>query len=209
MNFGIAYIMKLLYSFIVVILLGLIYTYLKSLENKGCICSQTANSSFIKGFTIFAIIYLLLTAFIPESSIRNAMGNNILVLYKYIDLIFIFVFIYYIYLVFRYTKYLVDEKCKCSEDMRREIIMVGSLIQLILLVILFVLGVISITIFSVLFNVVKTVEETSENARSAIRDPIGSLSKIPKTLKKQMSDLNSFVSNTGKEFKKIGKKRLS
>ncbi len=57
MNFGIAYIMKLLYSFIVVILLGLIYTYLISLENKGCACSYTTNAAFIKGFTIFAIIY--------------------------------------------------------------------------------------------------------------------------------------------------------
>ena len=209
MNFGIAYIMKLLYSFIVIILLALIYSYLIKLEVKGCICSHTTNSAFIKSFTIFAIIYLLLTAFIPESTIKNTLGSNMLVLYKYVDLVFIFLFIYYIYIVFRYTKYLVDEKCKCSEDMRREIIMVGSLIQLILLVVLFVLGVISITIFSVLFNVVKTVEETSDNARNAIRDPIGSLSKIPKTIKKQMTELNSFVSKTGKEFKKIGNKKLS
>jgi hypothetical protein len=207
MNFGIAYIMKMLYSFLVVILLVLVYTYIQSLETKGCACAMTPNSSFIKGFTIFAIIYLLLTAFIPESSIKDYFGNNIVILYKYIDLIFVLVFIYYIYTVFRYTRYLVDEKCKCSTDMRREIIMIGSMIELILLVIVFILSVITTAIFTVLFSVVKTVEETSKNASDAIRDPIGSLSKIPKTLKKEMKSLNSFVSNTGKEIKKIGTKR--
>lgn len=207
MNFGISYIMKMLYQFLVVILLVLIYTYIKSLEEKGCACAMTPNSSFIRGFTIFAIIYLLLTAFIPESTMKDYFGNNIVILYKYVDLVFILVFIYYIYVVFRYTRYLVDEKCKCSADMRREIIMIGSMIELILLVILFILSVISTAIFTVLFSVVKTVEETSNNASNAIRDPIGSLSKIPKTLKKEMKSLNSFVSNTGKEIKKIGTKR--
>lgn len=209
MNFGVAYIMKLLYAFIVVILLVLIYTYISSLESKGCACAMSPNSSFIKGFTVFAIFYLLLTGFIPEKSIRDSMGQNILILYKYIDLIFILVFIYYIYVVFRYTRYLVDEKCKCSEDMRREIIMVGSLIQLLLLVILFVLGVFTTAVFTVLLSVVKNVEENTDIARNAIRDPIGSMSKIPNTIKKQMSSLNSFVSETSKEIKKIGRKQQS
>ena len=176
-------------------------------RSKGCACAVSPNSSFIKGFTIFAIFYLLLTGFVPESSIKDSMGPNILILYKYIDLIFILVFIYYIYVVFKYTKYLVDEKCKCSEDMRREIIMIGSLIQLLLLVILFVLGVFTTAVFTVLLSVVKNVEENSDIARNAIRDPIGSFSKIPGTLKKQMDSLNSFVTETGKEIKKIGKKK--
>jgi hypothetical protein len=208
MNFGIAYVMKIFYSFLVVILLALVYSYIVSLESKGCACAMTANVAFIKGFTLFAIIYLLLTGFIPESAIKNSLGNNIVILYKYIDLIFILVFVYYIYLVFRYTRYLVDEKCKCSVDMRREIIMVGSLIELILLVILFILGVISTTIFTVLLTVVKTVDENSDNARNVIRDPVGSISKIPKSLKKNMNSLNSFLSDTGKQLTKISKKKL-
>lgn len=208
MNFGIAYVMKIFYSFLVIILLALVYSYIISLESKGCACAMTANVAFIKGFTLFAIIYLLLTGFIPESSIKNTLGDNIVILYKYIDLIFILVFVYYIYLVFRYTRYLVDEKCKCSVDMRREIIMIGSLIELILLVILFILGVISTTIFTVLLTVVKTVEENSDNARNVIRDPVGSISKIPKSLKKNMNSLNSFLSDTGKELRKISKKKL-
>ncbi len=207
MNLNIAYIIKLLYSLLVVILLALVYSYIVSLESKGCECSLTPNVGFIKGFTLFAIIYLLITAFVPESTLRETFGNNLVILYKYVDLIFILVFIYYLYVVFRYTRYLVDEKCKCSEDMRREIIMIGSIVELILLVILFILGVVTTAILTVLFSVVKSVEENSDVARGAIRDPIGSISKVPKALKKEMDDITSYVSKTGKELRKIGTKR--
>jgi heme/copper-type cytochrome/quinol oxidase subunit 2 len=168
---------------------------------------MTPNVAFIKGFTLFAIIYLLVTAFVPESTLRDTFGNNLVILYKYVDLIFILVFIYYLYVVFRYTRYLVDEKCKCSVDMRREIIMIGSIVELLLLVILFILGVVTTAILTVLFSVVKSVEENSDVARGAIRDPIGSLSKVPKALKKEISDISSYVSKTGKELRKIGTKR--
>jgi len=208
MDFNIAYIMKLLYSLLIIILLVLIYTYLTSLEAKGCQCALTPNNKFIKGFTIFAIIYLLLTAFVHEDTIKNTFGTSVLMLYKYVDLIFILVFIYYIYLVFRYTRYLVDEKCKCSEDMRREIIMVGSIIELILLVVLFILSVITTAILTVLFSVVKSVEENTDIARGAIRDPVGSISKVPKALKKEISDIKSYMSKTGKELRKIGTKKF-
>jgi ABC-type multidrug transport system fused ATPase/permease subunit len=207
MNFNIAYIMKLLYSLLVIILLVLVYTYITSLEQKGCICAMTPDNNFIKGFTLFAIIYLIFTAFVPEETLTEMVGPTIVFLYKFIDLIFVLVFIYYIYVVFRYTRYLVDEKCKCSVDMRREIIMVGSLIELVLLVILFILGVVTITIFSVLFTVIKTVSENSDNARDAIRDPIGSISKLPKALQKEYEDIRDYVSKTSSEIKKIGNRR--
>jgi hypothetical protein len=207
MNLNIAYIIKLLYSFLVIILLALVYSYITSLESKGCECALAPNVNFIKGFTLFAIIYLLVTAFVPESTLRETFGNNLVILYKYVDLIFILVFIYYLYVVFKYTRYLVDEKCKCSTDMRREIIMIGSIVELILLVILFILGVVTTAILTVLFSVVKSVEENSDVARGAIRDPIGSISKVPKALKKEMSEIGSYLNKTGKEIRKIGTKR--
>jgi len=207
MNFNVSYVVKLLYSLLIVILLVLVYTYITSLEEKGCACAMTRDNNFIKGFTLFAIIYLIFTGFVPEETIKNTVGPNLVFLYKFIDLIFVLVFIYYIYVVFRYTRYLVDEKCKCSVDMRREIIMVGSLIELVLLVILFILGVVTITIFSVLFTVVKTVNENSDSARDAIRDPIGSLSKIPKALQKEVADVKSYINQASNELRKIGSRR--
>jgi uncharacterized protein YggT (Ycf19 family) len=139
--------------------------------------------------------------------IHDNLGSNMVLLYKYIDLMFILVFIYYLYSVFQYTRYLVNEKCKCSADIRREIIMIGSLIEFGLIFILFLLHIIAFTIFAVIYSVVSQVNEGSGNVRSVIRDPIGSLSKVPKTLKTEMSNINSYLSKTGTELRKIGSRK--
>jgi len=206
-DFGISYIMKFIYSILTIILLIFIYTYLTNLENKGCACAMSPNNSFIKGFTLFAIIYLIFTGFISDKMIHDNLGSNMVLLYKYIDLMFILVFIYYLYSVFQYTRYLVNEKCKCSADIRREIIMIGSLIEFGLIFILFLLHIIAFTIFAVIYSVVSQVNEGSGNVRSVIRDPIGSLSKVPKTLKTEMSNINSYLSKTGTELRKIGSRK--
>jgi hypothetical protein len=96
-DFGVSYFIKALSSVITLILLVIIYSYLHNLENKGCACALTKNFSFIKGFTIFAIIYLLFTAMIPDEALYNTFGSTIVLVNKYVDLIFVLVFIYYLY----------------------------------------------------------------------------------------------------------------
>ena len=202
---GISYVLQLINNIIIIILLFFVYTYLTSLEAKGCECAQSPNSNFIKNFTIFAIIYLFLTMFIPDSVIGDNLGTNVLVLKKVIDLIFALVFVYYIYIVFQYTRYLVNEKCKCSVDIRREIIMIGFLIEFALIIILFLFHFIIVVISSVFLTVIKEVYSNSNEIHGIIRDPIGSLSKVPKTIKKDIGEISSFVSQTKKELSKIGK----
>jgi hypothetical protein len=206
-DLGISYIMKFIYSILTIILLVFIYTYLTNLENKGCACALTPNNAFIKGFTLFAIIYLIFTGFVSDKMLHDSLGSNIVLLYKYVDLIFVLVFIYYLYQVFQYTRYLVNEKCKCSVDIRREIIMIGSLIEFGLIFLLFLLHIIAFTIFTVIYSVVSQVNEGSDNVRNVIRDPIGSLSKVPKSIKNEMSNINNYISKTSSEIKKIGSKR--
>jgi hypothetical protein len=201
-SFGISYITKILYSVITIILLIVIYSYLNSLENKGCKCAMTSNLNFIKGFTIFSIIYLIFTGLISDKAIYDNFGGSIVAINKFIDLIFVLVFIYYLYEVFKYTRYLVNEKCKCSTDIRREIIMIGSIIEIILIFILFILHIIIFTIFSVIFNVIKKVEDGASDLKGAIHDPIGSMSKIPSKLR---SGVNEIKTNTSKLGKQIGK----
>ena len=208
-NFGISYILKFIYSILSIILLVFIYTYITNLENKGCVCALTPNVAFIKGFTLFAIIYLVFTGFVSSDLLRQTFGNNIVLLFTFIDLIFVLVFIYYIYLVFQYTRYLVNEKCKCSVDIRREIIMIGSLIEFALVFLLFLVHIIGITIFTVVFTIVKEVSEGSGNVRDVIRDPIGSMSKVPGKVKQEMKNISSYVSKTGKEIGKIASNRRS
>ena len=202
---GISYVLQLINSIIIILLLIFVYTYLTSLEAKGCECAQSPNSNFIKNFTIFAIFYLLLTMFVPNSVIAENLGTTVLVFKNVVDFIFVFVFVYYIYIVFQYTRYLVNEKCKCSVDVRREIIMIGFLVEFALIFILFLLHFIIAVISSVFLTVVRELYSNSDEIRGVIRDPVGSLSKVPKTIKKDIGEISSFVSQTKKELTKIGK----
>lgn len=202
-NFGVSYITKILYSIITIILLVVIYSYIISLENKGCKCAMTNNINFIKGFTIFSIIYLLFTGLVSDKAIYDNFGGSVVAINKFIDLIFVLVFIYYLYEVFKYTRYLVNEKCKCSIDMRREIIMIGSVIEFILIFVLFLLHIIIFTIFSVIFNLIKNVEDGASDLKGAIRDPIGSLSKVPSKLRSGVNEIKTNVSKISKQLSKI------
>lgn len=206
-DFGISYITKFIYSILTIVLLIFIYTYITNLEEKGCKCALTSQTSFIKGFTLFAIIYLIFTGFVSDKYFYEIFGSNLLILYKYIDLVFIIVFIYYLYVVFQYTRYLVNEKCKCSEDMRREIIMIGSLIEFALIFILFLLSIITIIIFSVLFKVIQGINEGSGTIHDVINNPVESLKKVPKKLTDEIKNVKGYVKKTTREIAKIGKKR--
>ncbi len=206
-DFGISYILKFIYSILTIILLVFIYTYLTSLESKGCLCATTPNTAFIKGFTLFAIIYLIFTGFVPDRMVEKTFGVSVFSLYKFIDIIFVLVFIYYIYTVFQYTRYLVNEKCKCSEDIRREIIMIGSLIEFGLIFLLFLLHIIVFTIGLVAYNVVREINDSADSIRGVIRDPLGSLTKVPKTINKEIGNMSNYAKKTSKELTKVASRR--
>ena len=202
-NFGLSYITKILYSVITIILLIVILSYIYSLEQKGCKCALPPNMNFIKGFTIFSIVYLLFTGIVSDQMIYNNFGSNIVLMNKFIDLIFALVFIYYLYEVFRYTRALVNEKCKCSIDSRREIIMIGTVIEFSLIFILFILNFIIVVILSTMFTIIKTVEDGSSDLKGVIRDPIGSIAKIPSKIKSDISTIKNYVGKTSRELGKI------
>lgn len=206
-DFGVSYFIKALSSVITLILLVIIYSYLHNLENKGCACALTKNFSFIKGFTIFAIIYLLFTAMIPDEALYNTFGSTIVLVNKYVDLIFVLVFIYYLYEVFKYTRYLVNEKCKCSVDSRREIIMVGTMIEFFLVFVLFLLHIIIFVIFSTFFNVVSSVNNSVDEVHSIIRDPIASIARVPSKLSSSVREISDDLEKTVREIGRVGSVR--
>jgi hypothetical protein len=206
-DFGVSYFIKALSSVITLILLVIIYSYLHNLENKGCACALTKNFSFIKGFTIFAIIYLLFTAMIPDEALYNTFGSTIVLVNKYVDLIFVLVFIYYLYEVFKYTRYLVNEKCKCSVDSRREIIMIGTMIEFFLVFVLFLLHIIIFVIFSTFFNVVSSVNNSVDEVHSIIRDPISSIARVPSKLSSSVREISDDLEKTVREIGRVGSVR--
>ena len=204
-DFGISYIPKILYSLITVILLIVIYSYITSLEQKGCKCALPPNINFIKGFTIFSIIYLVFTGIISDQMILDNFGPNIVLINKFVDLLFALVFIYYLYIVLQYTRALVNEKCKCSVDSRREIIMVGTVIEFILIFILFLAQILIVTIFTTVITVIKSVEDGSSDLKGVIRDPVGSLSKVPDKIKSEIGSIRNYVGETTREIGNIRK----
>lgn len=203
-DFNILYIINLVNSILTIVLLIFVYTYLTNLELKGCECAQSPNSNFIKSFTLFAIIYLLITMFIPDNLIKENFGASFVIFKKFVDLIFYIVFVYYLYVVFKYTRYLVNEKCKCSSDIRREVIMIGSLIEFGLIFIIFIFHFIFAVGMSVIFTVIRELNESSDKIRGVVRDPIGSLRRVPSDIKKDIQEISSYVSKTKKELGKLG-----
>jgi hypothetical protein len=79
-SFGLSYISKILYSVITIILLIIIYTYITNLEEKGCKCALPPNINFIKGFTLFSIIYLIFTGLVSDQTIYDNFGSNIVII---------------------------------------------------------------------------------------------------------------------------------
>lgn len=201
---GLHFISRLVYSIITLLLLIVTYSYIDSLEKKGCKCALPSNINFVKNYTIFAIFYFLFTAFVPHSFIIENFGTSVSIFATFLDLIFNLVFIYYIYEVFKYTRSLVNEKCKCSVDYRREIIMTGAIIEFILIFLVFLSNIIIVVGLGVAFLTVQSINEGAEDLSNAIHDPIGSLSNIPDRIKSSIQKINSYIEKTSEEIADLG-----
>ena len=201
---GMHFATRLIYSIITLLLLVVIYSYIDSLEKKGCKCALPSNINFVKNYTIFAIIYFLFTAFIPHSFITDNFGASVSIFATFLDLIFNLVFIYYIYEVFKYTRALVNEKCKCSVDSRREIIMTGAIIEFILIFLVFLMNIIIVVGLGMAFLTVKSINDGAEDLSNAIHDPIGSLSKVPERIKSSIQKINTYIEKTSEEIADLG-----
>lgn len=197
------YIINVILNFLIILLLIAIYTYIVNLENKGCECAQSKDSIFIKNFSIFAIVYYIVMMFIPQKLIYKNLGVTAVYLFGIINIIFITVCIYFWFCTFRYTRHLVNEKCKCSEDMRREIIMIGSIIELFLIFFIFIAGLIiaiSVSILSTTFSYIKNNET---NLGEVLKNPAKSFNKLPSKFKNDISSVGKLVKGTSSNLKKL------
>jgi len=193
--------------FIFVILLVIIYTYIYKLENIGCECSDHSNKAFIKTFTIISLVYFLITAFIPMKDIAKNMGTGVVQLLAFGSFIFFLTFVVYIYYAFDYVRYLMNEKCKCSEDLRRDIIAIGTMISLFLFIILLFTIIIIPILISTLTNLFNKIQEFESEVEEVIRNPIKSIRNAPSRLLSTTKDFGSFVKKTASKLTKSKKRR--
>jgi hypothetical protein len=191
---------------IFVLLLIIIWSYIYKLENIGCACSEHSNKEFIKNFTIIALVYFFITAFISVKTIAKNMGNVIVQLLAFGSFIFFLTFVVYIYYSFDYVRYLMNEKCKCSEDLRRDIIAIGTMISLFLfLILLFTIIIIPILI-STITNLFVKIQDFESEVEEVIKNPVKSLKSSPGRLFKSTKDIGSFVKKTASKLTKSKKR---
>ena len=198
---------SLIIQMIFVILLLIIYTYLYKLENIGCECSEHPNKDFIKNFTIIALVYFLVTAFISLKSVAKSMGSVFVQLVAIATFVFFLLFVVYIYYAFDYVNYLTNEKCKCSEDMTRDIIAIGTMISLFLfLTLLFTIIIIPILI-STLSSLLNRIEVFEDEVEQTIRNPMRTLKSTPDRIAKSAKDIGTFVKKSAKKITNVRRKR--
>jgi MFS family permease len=193
-------------SIIGVVLMGLTYTYIDKLERIKCVCAEHPYKNFIKKYIIFAICFLLVTAFLPPSAVVGLVGPLYGLIYLVIKWIYVIATVVFFVYALRYVQYLTREKCKCSEDIRRDVLYWWSITQLVIFAILIVLpfilmvatGAFALAVKSgkgVVSNLDKTVMMTAVNpvkgakkATGAFADDVSSASK---SLKKTMKSLET------------------
>jgi hypothetical protein len=153
------YIIQLVTGFLGIFVLALTYTYIDKLEKTGCACSEHKYRKFIKNYPLFAIAFIALVMFVPPSSLVGLVGPVGFWVFAALKVVFGVATIAFYIMAIIYTRYLMKEKCKCSEDMRREVLFIYSIFELI------------VVAFSVLFVVFMSVMATGLGmASSALKE---------------------------------------
>lgn len=189
MSLDLSYIASIVLGSIGIILLVTTYMYIEKLERIGCPCSEHPYRSFIKGYCMFAIFYILITMFIPPKALVKALGPVGVVVYFAAKVIFTITTLIFFVLAFIYARFLMNEKCKCSEDIRREVMYIWAITEIVILGAAIVIPFMLYNLGLALATIVSTVKGMHKNA-DMIEDiavnPIKNISKISKGLKSSM-----------------------
>lgn len=180
-----AYLLQVVWNLVLIALFLMTYAYVDKLEKTGCACADHPYRKFIKTFPMVAVVYIVVFLFLSPTMIFDAFGS----VGKFVMDALVFLFgiasIVFFVMAFMYTRYLMREKCKCSEDVRRDVLYIWSLLEIVLIVALVVLMLLSTTILSNLgANVSTALGKTSEIGHGALHKPVHHASKIPKSLRK-------------------------
>ena len=189
------------------ILLIIILSYIYKLENMGCECSEHPNKEFIKNFTIVALAYFLITSIISLKSVAESMGYVVVQLLSIATFVFFLMFVVYIYYAFDYVRYLTNEKCKCSEDINRDIISVGTMISLFLfLTLLFTIIIVPI-LLSTLSDLLNRLEVFEGEIEDTVSNPMRTIQKTPDRILTSVKDVGKFVKKSAKKITNLRKNK--
>jgi predicted PurR-regulated permease PerM len=166
----------------------------------GCECSEHPNKEFIKNFTIVALAYFLITSIISLKSVAESMGFVVVQLLSIATFVFFLMFVVYIYYAFDYVRYLTNEKCKCSEDISRDIISVGTMISLFLfLTMLFTIIIVPI-LLSTLSDLLNRLEVFEGEIEDTVSNPMRTIQRTPDRILTSVKDMGKFVKSSAKKI---------
>ena len=192
------------------ILLTSVYTYIQKLEKSGCIIEckiKYPYVNFIKQFSIFALVFILFIMIIPPGTIlADIFGPNITTIYTFMIVIFYLIFGIYLWMTMTYTRLLITEKCKCSEDIRRELIFAGSTIEMILLVLVILTVIVIPIILSTITIFFDNIGDVSNRIESNLKNPIKGIKNAPKNLGNIVKGVKSMAKSSYKGLRKVSKK---
>jgi len=181
--------MKIVAALIVIIqvviigLFGLTFMYVDKMEKTGCHCSVHPYRDFIRTYPIFAIIYLTISMFAPMFMKSGAFA----VVMQIASFLFTIGTVIFFILAIKYVEYLIREKCKCSEDVRREMLYYWSIVHLSLIVLIVVIGLFGILISGMTLSSLaseKTLTSSYSEMGKTVRNPVKSAMSIPDRLKR-------------------------
>jgi hypothetical protein len=175
-------------SLIGIVLLAVTYTFMDKLEKIGCACAEHPYRKFVKIYPMVAIVYLLITMFIHPRDL----GKSFIPVFAIAKLIYIITTIVFFILALIYVRYLKTVKCQCSEDVRREVLYIWSILEIILLASLVLFYLIEAVLESgaaIVVNTAKGVNKSYDTVREAAVNPIAAVRKLPASLRKNAKTL--------------------
>lgn len=116
-------------------------TYIQKLERIGCPCAEHPYRNYIKAWLYVAVVVFLAILLINLGLASGVkLGKNVAMALGVFYMLFgLATFVFYV-LAVMYVRYLMNEKCKCSEDTRRTVLYWWSIIELVLIVFSFLVG---------------------------------------------------------------------
>lgn len=190
-------IMNAVVNMIGVIAMLVIYTYVDKLEKIDCPCAEHPMRNFIKNYIVFAVIFLLVATFLPPGTINSMLGPIYAMIYGIVYFVFIIAtFVFFVY-VMRYARFLMVNKCKCSEDFRREAMYVYSIIMVVVYGILVFLPLLASLVVGgaglALASGKQAVKDIRKTSMDVAVSPLKAVQELPKSFRKSVKKLGKLA----------------
>jgi hypothetical protein len=182
--FNISITLSVVINLVMIALFGIAYMYMAKLEKVGCACAVHKYRDFVKYFPIFAIVYLLLTMFNPLFVRKNPALAGV---FAIMSMLYTIGAVVFFVCAIQYVRFLVAEKCKCSEDVSREVLYYWSIFHLVIIALALLaqlLLIVSAAVFMAKIPDLKHISDAHAHIGESVRTPQKSLAKLPGRFKK-------------------------